>query len=101
MWLLALIPGILSAAIAVVTPWLQLLSDILVGLLRRCWEGFLDVVDNISTIIFVLCLMFGTAVAVKYDAYQDCKADKAEITKQLTKKKPATTTRPIHEWIPW
>jgi Mn2+/Fe2+ NRAMP family transporter len=60
-----------------------------------------SLIRAISTVIFVLCLMAGTAVAVKYDSYQDCKADKAAITKQLTKKKPATTTRPIHEWIPW
>jgi hypothetical protein len=104
MWFLSalgLLPSIFKAVIAIVTPLLTALSELLVALVKRCWEGFLDVVDNISTVIFVLCLMAGTAVAVKYDSYQDCKADKAAITKQLTKKKPATTTRPIHEWIPW
>jgi hypothetical protein len=100
MWLLALIPGILSAAIAVVTPWLQLLSELLVGLLKRCWEGFTDVMDNLSTIIFVLVLVMGTAAAVKYDSWQDCRDEKAALTKSF-KKKPATTTRPVHQWIPW
>jgi hypothetical protein len=104
MWILSLfgfLPAALKTAFAVVTPLLVFLAEVLVGLLKRCWEGFLDVVDNISTVIFVLVLMAGTAVAVKYDAYQDCKEDKAALTKTLTKKKPATTTRPVHEWIPW
>jgi hypothetical protein len=100
-FLSGLIPAFLKTAFAAATPLLVFLVEVLVGLLKRCWEGFLDVVDNISTVIFVLCLMAGTAAFVKYDSYQDCKEDKAALTKTLTKKKPATTTRPIHEWIPW
>lgn len=102
-WLLGLfglLPAALKTAFAVATPVLVFLVEVLVGLLKRCWEGFLDVVDNISTVIFVLVLMAGTAVVVKYDSYQDCKDEKAAITKSL-KKKPVTTTRPVHEWIPW
>ncbi len=84
--LLGLLPSLFKAAIAIATPLLVALSDLFVALLKRCWEGFTDVVDSLSTIIFVLVLMGGTALAVKYDSYKDCKVEKQAITKKLTKK---------------
>ena len=45
--------------IVILTPWIRALSEALIEYLGMLWKGFKDVVDDLSTIIFVatLCVL--------------------------------------------
>lgn len=79
-------PGILnvlSSWLVAVSPLLQGLSEGLVNLFKRLWDGFLDVVDNINTIIFVALVALSAGLYVHFYAPKyDLKTCVAELRKE-------------------
>ena len=66
---IALIPGaagILSAVTAFLGPILKGVAEFLVWLVKTMWEGFVDIIDNVATIVTVFVLVTGFSVYYKY-----------------------------------
>lgn len=57
-------PSVLTAAsswLVALSPLVKGMADALVALGHRLWEGFLDVIDNVNTVIFVVLVALLTA----------------------------------------
>ncbi len=66
---LALIPGasaIVGASMAFLGPILKGVAEFLVWFVKTIWEGFIDIIDNVATIVTVLTLVFGFSFYYKY-----------------------------------
>lgn len=66
---LAFIPGasaVLGASMAFLGPILKGVAEFLVWFVKTVWEGFIDIVDNVATIVTVVALVAGFSVYYKY-----------------------------------
>lgn len=84
---LFLIPGaaaILSTAMTVMTPILKGIAELLVWFVKTVWEGFIDIIDNIATIVTVLSLVAGFSLYYKYygPERQACEVELQKVVKQ-------------------
>lgn len=80
-------PGILnvvSAWLVAMAPLLQGISEGIVALAKRVWDGFLDVIDNVNTIIFVTLVVLAAVgyVYVATPKQMDFKSCVAELRKE-------------------
>jgi hypothetical protein len=69
--------NVISSWLVALSPLVKTAAEALAGLLKHIWEGFKDVVDNVSTIIFVVI-----AVAVGSWYFHNPKADVKQIQKE-------------------
>lgn len=58
--------GILTAATAALGPLLKGFSELLVWFIKTVWEGFVDIIDNVATIVTVISLVAGFSLYYKY-----------------------------------
>lgn len=79
-------PSVLNVAsswLVAMSPLVQGVSEGLVNLGKRLWDGFLDVVDNINTIIFVALVALSAGLYVHFYAPKyDLKTCVAELRKE-------------------
>ena len=77
--------GILSAVTAALGPLLKGFAEFLVWFVKTVWEGFVDIVDNVATIVTVLTLVFGFSMYYKYYGPERtaCEAEIVLMKKQI------------------
>ena len=79
-WLVPML-GALSAALG---PLLKGFSELLVWFVKTMWEGIVDIVDNLATIITVISLVAGFSLYYKYYGPERtaCEIELAKVVKQ-------------------
>jgi hypothetical protein len=80
-------------------PLLKGLAEGLVAFSKAFLEGFMDMVDNIKSVMFVLVVIGCTFLYVKHQEENQCNVEIVEIKKKMMPKQPVRTVNDF-KW-PW
>lgn len=89
--LAAAVLRIVASALEIVSPVLKGLLELLIEYLKWLWSGFLDVIDDIKTVVFVLSLCLGIYVWTHWHKTPSHRAADTEITKLVKQVKSLKT----------
>ena len=85
LWLIPGLAPLLTVLITASGPLLKGFTELLVWFVKTVWEGLMDILDNLATIITVLALVAGFSVYYKYwgPERQACEQEIVLMKKQI------------------